>query len=317
MGRHLVDLLQQSGITPVCVNRGNSYWGESRSPATKADRVRDRHNYCESVRRLISDPNHKWLGVVDFCAYEPRDITDSLPCELFEVMPVYIFISTDSVYEVFDGIERLLSVSESVTSLMEPIPSRDDYGWNKYQCEITLLKQNCRSVFLRLPDVLGEFDDTYRLWGLQLWLKSGLDMKVENPDQIVSFCYAKDVTKIILDIFTRFPTASGAYNIACDLDQWTMGQFIETVSGRRLSPQRGHRMRLLPSVEYRRSPLDCSRARNELGFKPTPLRDVLRKTDEWFEMAENSYREEYIECIRDLPKRVSQFYKDDLDISSD
>ena len=315
IGRHFVLLLEQAGITPVCINRGNLYWGDPRSPAAVGDRFRNRRGYCESIRRLISDTGSKWLGVVDFCAYEPRDITESLPVELFSIMPVYIFISTDSVYEVCEQIDQVALVGETVTGWMNTIPCRDQYGWQKLECEKTLTSQPCRSVFLRLPDVLGEFDDTYRLWGLWLWVKSGLAMKIENPtNQIVSFCYAKDVAKILVDILTRFFNAAGAFNIACDEDQWTISKFVETVAKGDRVKSGGHRMRLLPSVDFRRAALDCSRARNELGFNPTPLVDVLRKMDDWFSTAEEQFKTEFIECIRDLPRRVSRFYRDQENI---
>merc|ERR1712167_507038 len=61
----------------------------------------------------------------------------------------------------------------------------DSYGDGKMEAEEALargLEEQealcCRSVSLRLPDVIGPFDDTYRLWAYWHWLHAG---DVEPP----------------------------------------------------------------------------------------------------------------------------------------
>lgn len=314
MGRHLVKLLRESSITPICINRGRIYWGEVYDPIVKVDRFRDRHQYKEAVRNVIQSSEYNWLGIVDFCAYKPKDIEESLPDEIFDLLPVYVFISTDSVYEVFDEIGSLDIVTERATDELSSISrSRDSYGWKKLKCEEYLksVGRKCRKIFLRLPDVLGEFDDTYRLWGLKLWIDSGIPMRVSerNLTQKVSFCYAGDVAKMIVkSLFSS--QAKGPYNIACDLDQCEMGKFLSFLAGEKegILGDDGPIMSLLPSVDHRRGGLDCSRARLDLEFEPTPLPIVISKCVEWFKFAQIEYPLEYREAIKNLPKNVSQFY---------
>ena len=320
MGRHLVGELSRRGVKSFCVNRGKTYWNTESNPAVRADRFRDRSTYREAVRNLVLSSKHRWLGVVDFCAYEVEDIRDSLPREIFDIMPIYVFISTDSVYEVFDEIGAQVRVDETITSdeSAAVTPSRDEYGWNKLLCEKYLYENKgeyCRPIFLRLPDVLGTYDDTLRLWALWLWIESGFPMKLENPKQIVSFCAAEDVAVVIVKCLTIPEVPSGPFNIACDEDQWTMTEFVKEM-GCGLGIGRGRFMRLLPSVDHRNAPLDCSKARKYLEFKPTPLREVIEKCIEWFDCAKDEFHKQFEECLCKLPRQVRSEYCHKMGLST-
>ncbi|CDJ43735.1 hypothetical protein, conserved, partial [Eimeria tenella] len=56
--------------------------------------------FAEAIRRATG--SQPWVGVVDFSGYKPHQIEASLE-GLGEGFGVYVYISTDSVYEVSDS----------------------------------------------------------------------------------------------------------------------------------------------------------------------------------------------------------------------
>jgi len=62
-------------------------------------------------------------------------------------------------------------------------------------------------VILRLPDVLGERDTTYRFWLYQLWVRLApllparpVTIPTFLLDQKNSFVYVEDVAKVVVDV---------------------------------------------------------------------------------------------------------------------
>ena len=325
MGKQLVDALRSRGEV-VTVNRGNSYWGSCSSPTLRANR-RHREKYRDSISELVnSGRQRRWLGVVDFCGYSPKDMQESLPDILFdwEIFPIYIFISTDSVYEVSPNASGESSLGRPVTEdcagLQDPsLYNRDAYGHKKLMGEEALsqrseLKQSL--VILRLPDVLGEYDDTLRLWSLKLWVESG--MPVYSPtdldDTPLAFVYSGDVVAVITDLLMpKAKTVRGCFNLCSDeqIDFTDLIRMIASTDQVDASVPRitdkGVRKQFLPSVEFRRRPLSNEKGKKSLKFNPTPLQAVLERSVSWInKVAEKEFRDEFSEAIRDLPPLVRE-----------
>lgn len=308
MGKRLVERIRQvfpPDLVVVTVNRGNIYWGNRASPFIQCDRKKDRCGYRNRLLQII--PNYKWVGVIDFCAFKSRDISESLPVDVFngEVFPMYILISTDSVYEVVD-LGGVTQVDESL-NVTAKYPSRDRYGFNKLKVEETAraLSSDSQSLLiLRLPDVIGPFDDTYRLWMYCEWLKSGNDVYVPPGNIKLAFVYSEDVVEFCLGLVCNVPRGcKETLNVLCD-EQVGLQEFLRIVAdclecelrvANTCSPRTFY-----PSVEYRTVPLSGERAKRMFGFKPTPLCEAVKHTVCWLSTAQSMYPAEYSEMRHSL-----------------
>jgi hypothetical protein len=91
----------------VLLNRGN--WNDFDSatrirPRIKENIIFDRkkHSLKECLKDYLTRPNFKFRAVLDFSAYKSSDIRNVLAADLpaHIIDGVYVYISTDSVYEV-------------------------------------------------------------------------------------------------------------------------------------------------------------------------------------------------------------------------
>lgn len=211
MGRVLVEKLRPI-LQVHCINRGNTYWGQASCASVRGDRENPK-KFRETIVRFLSENSGiKWRGIIDFSAYNSRDVIEALPDALFDgsQFPWYIFISTDSIYEVVSDIGAHISdpIHESVTDACIPNQSFDKYGYGKLETEKAIMNRstgNQNVINLRLPDVLGEFDDTYRLWKYKALIDSGRPIFIspEMSSVPVSFVYSQDVVETILQILFR------------------------------------------------------------------------------------------------------------------
>ena len=323
MGRQFVDYMRQLGITPVTVNRGKKYWGRDGCPDAIANR-QQHDEYRRKIGYVINGGKQtRWLGVVDFCAYSEEDITKTLPPELFDAFkfPVYILISTDSVYEVCPKVREGL-VNESLTDCGEidrKAQKRDKYGYNKLMAERALLAAagpNQVALALRLPDVIGPFDDTLRLWRYKLWIDSGVPI-YQNPRRtrrsatLANFVFSGDVVSVIYHILREgvWVGHKGAINLACH-EQVTIGDLLGMIKPDfATTDDKKFKAEFLPSVDYRTQPLDLSKAVNLVKWNPTPLADAVKKTMEWLtNVAETQHHYELIQALRGLPRFVMDAY---------
>jgi len=160
-------------------------------------------------------------AVVDFSAYNGRATREATTL-LRHKADVYVHISTDSVYDVCDPDRRSAgpvreedAVRPDDKGFRDELSTHHDYGHRKLEAEEELVIQRYNHtdglrgipfVILRLPDVLGERDTTYRFWLYQLWLRLApllLAHPVTIPtfllDQKNSFVYVEDVAKVVVD----------------------------------------------------------------------------------------------------------------------
>uniref|UniRef100_A0A0G4G1Q5 NAD-dependent epimerase/dehydratase domain-containing protein n=1 Tax=Chromera velia CCMP2878 TaxID=1169474 RepID=A0A0G4G1Q5_9ALVE len=214
VGRALVDALIARGFSVTVANRGREYWGTKDPSEGRAQRIRvnrDRREEFSSALRAATPPGPVgWFAVVDFCAYKPADLQCALE-GLQKRFFLYVLISTDSVYEVCEGVGSSRPPGMGVTEedarrpqnpeRVKCLKKKDKYGHEKLECEELLQALACRwdmeeqeeahalsqtqthnwtvqaekikphFVALRLADVLGPFDDTGRLFAYWWWLQ--------------------------------------------------------------------------------------------------------------------------------------------------
>jgi len=107
--------------------------------------------------------------------------------------------------------------------LRDLLNAHHDYGHRKLEAEEELIDQRRNHsdddgrpgipyVILRLPDVLGPRDTTYRFWLYQLWLRlapvlPGRPVAVPPflVDQKNSFVFVDDVAKVVVDAVEAGP----------------------------------------------------------------------------------------------------------------
>ena len=166
-------------------------------------------------------------AVVDFSAYTARSTREATTL-LRHRAARYVHISTDSVYDVCDSEQRDAgplredqAVRPADPGLRDLLATHHDYGHRKLEAEEELVAQRrdradarpgIPYVILRLPDVLGPRDTTYRFWLYQLWLRLAPRLParpVTIPtflvDQKNSFVFVDDVAKVVVDAVEAEP----------------------------------------------------------------------------------------------------------------
>ena len=166
-------------------------------------------------------------AVVDFSAYSARAVREATTL-LRHKADLYVHISTDSVYDVCDPDRRGAgpvreedSVRPDDKVYRDMLSSHHDYGHNKLEAEDELVAQRHNHsdgvpgipyVILRLPDVLGPRDTTYRFWLYQLWLRLASVLPTRPViipeflvDQKNSFVFVDDVARVVSDAVEAGP----------------------------------------------------------------------------------------------------------------
>jgi nucleoside-diphosphate-sugar epimerase len=266
-------------------------------------------------------------------------------------LKLYILISTDSVYMACAPPRQTTGVRESDAVRPQShadraaVAARDryqqEYGGNKLKAEEFLQKEwaRCRFPFmaLRLPDVIGPFDNLTGFLGLRhrLLRKKRIGLRIgaccesqrcDGRTHRISVVYAPDVANVIKQICVRCQQHAGdprcvnlggaggvvagdalisavrgqAFNVACR-ETPTFEKFVQGVAlmvGAE-GQVRWAPQRSAPMVTVEMGALDTARARHVLGFEATPLADVLTATAKWCSEARNR------KYTRDLDKSSS------------
>ena len=160
-------------------------------------------------------------AVVDFSAYNGRATREATTL-LRHKADLYVHISTDSVYDVCDpdrrsagAVQEQDAVRPDDKGFRDLLSTHHDYGHGKLEAEEELVIQRYNHtdglpgipyVILRLPDVLGARDTTYRFWLYQLWLRLApllparpVTIPTFLLEQKNSFVYVDDVAKVVAD----------------------------------------------------------------------------------------------------------------------
>ncbi len=243
--------------------------------------------------------------VIDFSSYNGQQAK-----EMVEVLEgkvgLYIMISTDSVYDVcdksHDGPSR-----ESDSVRPGKVEERDwlarlhRYAHNKLAAEESVVEKRLLGgfpfVLLRLPDVVGPRDTTFRWWTYQLWIKLSLlleDHPLTIPRFLVdfpmSFVYSEDVAELIVHLLQLGPQIKDQIVNVAWPETVTLKQFYEDIQ-EALGMEKGgfveipdeEAFYLYPSV--RKGPVDVTKATNLLNWKPTAWKKAVNDTVEFYEKA--------------------------------
>jgi len=260
---------------------------------------------CPDLINIINQ-TEKFDVVLDFSGYEPKWIHDN--CEVLKgKVGVYIYISTDSVYEV--SIDKPTKRPSRETDAVRPkdekevglLKRKDPYGHYKLSCEEALSyyqreKSGFPWVSLRLADVIGPRDTTNRWWTYHMWVK--FYPEIDNPifmpahvaNKIQSLTYVEDVAAAVLQVIRKGEQVwNQAYNIAMEeefslaniLLRMRDGLGVDEVVGE--SEESEKSFYLYPTVFS--GNMDISKARQTLQFLPTTADEAFKETLAWYEEA--------------------------------
>ena len=233
----------------ILVNRGKSWVWDKKAAIVKRVRIIewDRRKPLSDCVDLVAECREGCFhAVIDFSGYTPVMVEESTKL-LQGKTELYIYISSDSVYEVC--VEKCHQGWTKETDALRPkdrstrraLSIEDDYGHKKLQCEEILSAvgkatgmgvsgQAFPYVILRLADVIGPRDSTDRWWQYQSWVdlaaRSGTRVKIPDlyKNKPLSFVFVKDVARLIAKIIFQteglhpevgLDQFTGAYNLAC------------------------------------------------------------------------------------------------------
>ena len=183
------------------------------------------------------------------------------------------------------------------------LAARDSYGDGKLSSEELLRSRGVPHLVLRLPDVIGPRDTTRRWWTYQLWVQYAGQLRrpVPIPPSVralrTSFVYVSDVARALTSALRLAGQLQGrAFNLALDRD-FSLAELLREIA-RELGVhnivtqdvQSEDVARFFPSVY--RGPVSWRRAREQLGFEPTPWREVLSETVRFYRRALVEFPEE-------------------------
>lgn len=323
MGRHFVTTLLERGADVTLLNRGRVYWEEPNLFGDKVKRIiADRTD--ANFGKVLSESG-EWDLVVDYCAYKEKHLKPLVE-SLNGKIKQYVFISTDSVYNVSkdpanpnEPRSEQDAVRPDTAEGVEKMKEKDSYGHHKLCCEEYLSKMHKELGFpftaVRLPDVEGPYDNLDRHWLYQVWLKvhATHPVLVDIPLQTrrLSFVFSHDVTSAILAIYEAGAKAFGQfYNIGHE-EKPTLVQYLESMAKylgiEKPNIQIQDRKKewfpeFLPSVDF--GPITVEKALKELNWKPAPFETMMEITTKFFEEAWTKYPK--LRPIGDYPKSMQK-----------
>jgi nucleoside-diphosphate-sugar epimerase len=294
LGYHLVRRLLQDGQEVTLFNRGLTPddFGSS------VERLRgDRQDPGDFHGKL---KQKSFEAVVDLIAYREEDSRSAV--ETFRGRTGhYIHISSAAVYIVTKDYPNPL-VEEDFDRELRPKPDKNDgmwfYGFQKRQCEEVLSEAHGQHGFpataFRLPIVQGERDYTLRAYSYFLRIGDGRSLILPDGGLCpFTHVYQGDVVRTITASLGRPASFGRAYNLA-QKEIVTLRQFVLKAAQilgakpelvdipRQVLESSGLGISFSPFSLRRPFILSVDRAERELGFKPTPFEDWLKKTVLWF-----------------------------------
>lgn len=192
----------------------------------------------------------KWSIVVDFCAYLRKEIKSCIR-GLTNMLKLYVFISTDSVYDVCEekvrdgAIREIDDIRPCNDEEIKKKAEDEDYGHDKLKCEeylrshIGAVNTGFNYVCLRLPDVIGPYDSTCRYWAYLLWLRDMQKRPIHSHDESknvkLSFVFSRDVADLIISFISKVNDIkflesihSESFNIAFE-ESPTLDQMVQKI----------------------------------------------------------------------------------------
>ena len=174
-------------------------------------------------------------------------------------------------------------------------------------------------VILRLPDIIGPRDSTGRWWFYQMWVQfySSLQKPLEYSSHLrSSYVYVNDVARYITSILSNTLLNSSKIfhneilNLACEeiLSVHDLFTIIIDELGLqsrqipiRYNPQ--NEADFFPSIT--RGGVNISKALSvPFHWRPTPIRQVIRETIQWYNGAYGIYPNERADMVKRLQRTL-------------
>ena len=313
IGRTTVATLVDQHFSVTILNRG-----QTPIPfGTVVDHIPcDRVGEPEKFAGIVADP--KWDAIVDFIAFEPKDVKPILAAK----PRTYVFISTDSIYMACNPASFVRAESGGMLegSDVETDAARaadDEYGSNKLATERALKAavesadgslSSSRVIALRLPDVIGPYENTERLQLLCLALLKGKKVgtsvcEMSGRELPLGIVAAADVASAIVALleqqspsqasssssstpqqgsFTALHIASDERPTWCDLVRMFAHEL--RVSGMQVPNVRFTDNKDSGFVSVDCGALDTAAARALIGsgWTPAPLKQRVRESVQWW-----------------------------------
>ena len=282
---------------------------------------------CQELVKIIGETK-QFHAVLDFSGYDPKWIHDALDVLQDQdddeegKARVYVYVSSDSVYEVCKEKEpkdRKSVESDAVRpedeKEQERLNEADNYGDLKLAGEEVLReRRNSGSgypyVALRFADVIGPRDTTFRWYIYQIWLRSLRhleDVPLPIPEHVSevksSLTHVADAALSVISAMEASPDAwDESYNVALE-EEFNLRDILRKMAAVLGTDEKllfdetpeDQNFHLYPTVF--RGPIDVSKAKLKLGFAPMSSDEAFAKTVEWYEEAFLSMEEEREEAL--------------------
>lgn len=294
IGSETVRRLLDKGDEITIVNRGNWYFDSSEriKPFVKAHFLCDRDKLLKiDCEELLTSGYYD--AVIDFSSYNARQMKQVVDI-LHGRVGVYIYISTDSIYEVCEKTHSKPSIEEDAVRPKSPkkrleLKREEKYAHDKLACE-EVLEQERKSggfpyVALRLPDVIGPRDSSFRFWTYHLWIRihKAIQHSVHMPNGVMdvkfSLIHVEDAAKAIEKVLDVGPAAHNqAINLAFS-EHFTLKKLLRDIADKlnvdelEFTSDDDSTWYSYPTVT--KGPLNISKAKILLGWEPMTWESAL------------------------------------------
>ena len=257
---------------------------------------------CEELFEFIKD--NKFDYVIDFSAYDRYAVEQAVKA-LKSKVGVYIYISSDSVYDACDKrygdpVKETEAVRPEDPVIQSNMEHAFNYGHRKLEGEECLVEQRKDGgfpyVILRPPDVIGPRDSTWRWPTYQLWTVASTivtDRKLTVPFYLdkhnMSLVYVDDLAQAIVNIIDLFPHVQDeALNLAWK-ETFFLADIISDIANFTDSNKvtvymdsgQNNVAYYYPSV--RCGPINVTKAEELIGWKPTPVVQAFNETVQFYQ----------------------------------
>lgn len=307
IGSETIERILSGNHEVTIINRGNWRWDTALTVKPFVRHIIcDRTvmlKHCSDLQSRKSENGRFYDFIIDFSSFDAQQLADAVTT-FHGLFGKYIYISTDSVYEVcaeknHTGFSKETdSVRPFDLEKREEYKHRDEYGNDKLEGEEVLINSEVPYLIFRLPDVIGPRDNTFRWWFYQLWIKvsESLPSQITIPKRLfykpLSFVYVKDVVDIITkSLYLPDSEYNETYNLGFR-EVRTLYQVLSHIRGRLdkdhiniMLDERPNYSYFYPSVTL--GPVNIQKAINKLGWQPTSFYDAADETIQFYEKAIN------------------------------
>lgn len=304
IGSETVRRLLDKGDEITIVNRGNWYFDSSEriKPFVKAHFLCDRDKLLKiDCEELLTSGSYD--AVIDFSSYNARQMKQVVDL-LHGRVGVYIYVSTDSIYEVCEKTHSGPSTEDdavrpkSAKKRLE-LKREEKYAHDKLACEEILEKEKKSGGFpyvaLRLPDVIGPRDSSFRFWTYHLWIRihKAIQHPVHMPSGVsdvkFSLIHVEDAAKAIEKVLDVGPVAHNqAINLAFN-EHFTLKKLLRDIADKlnvdelEFISDDDSTWYSYPTVS--KGPLNINKAKILLGWEPMTWESALDSLSSFFEGA--------------------------------